>query len=137
MDNIPSSPFRHGTTVEEELAHYKTQYEQLEIELQDFQASSRELEVELEKDVEASEKRERKLKEKVEKLGFEVEEWKVLNTYSLWNAFKRPLCCDAHTLIGETQASEGRGKYCSKHAAKGDHHSARCESQHATDSTRH
>lgn len=77
MDTVPSSPFRHGSTVEEELAYYKAQYEQLEVELQEFQASSRELEVELEKDVEASEKRERKLKEKVEKLGFEVDEWKV------------------------------------------------------------
>ncbi|KAF1351088.1 NUDE protein [Delphinella strobiligena] len=76
MDNVPGSPFRFGKTVEEELAYYKAQYEQLEFELQEFQASSRELEAELEKDVEASEKRERKLKEKVESLGFEVEEWK-------------------------------------------------------------
>lgn len=77
MDNVPGSPFRFGKTVEEELAYYKAQYEQLEFELQEFQASSRELEAELEKDVEASEKRERKLKEKVESLGFEVDEWKV------------------------------------------------------------
>jgi DNA repair exonuclease SbcCD ATPase subunit len=77
MSNPPSSPFRHGTTVEQELAYYKAQYEQLEVELQEFQQSSRELEAELEKDVEASEKRERKLKERVESLGFEVEEWKV------------------------------------------------------------
>ncbi|KAL1303684.1 hypothetical protein AAFC00_007038 [Neodothiora populina] len=76
MDSVPSSPFRHGGSVEEELAYYKAQYEQLELELQEFQASSKELEAELEKDVEASEKRERKLKEKVEGLGFEVEEWK-------------------------------------------------------------
>ncbi|KAK6003598.1 hypothetical protein QM012_009369 [Aureobasidium pullulans] len=76
MSNPPSSPFRHGTTVEQELAYYKAQYEQLEVELQEFQQSSRELEAELEKDVEASEKRERKLKERVESLGFEVEEWK-------------------------------------------------------------
>ena len=77
MDGVPSSPFRHGKTVEEELSYYKAQYEQLEVELQEFQASSRELEAELEKDVEASEKRERKLKEHVERAGFEVEEWKV------------------------------------------------------------
>ncbi|KAF2398225.1 hypothetical protein EJ06DRAFT_544329 [Trichodelitschia bisporula] len=70
-----SSPAPKGG-VEEELAYYKTQYEQLELELQDFQQSSRELETELEKDIEASEKRERLLKEKVESLGFEVEEWK-------------------------------------------------------------
>lgn len=63
--------------MEDELGYYKSQYEQLELELQDFQASSRELETELEKDIEASEKRERQLKEKVERLGFEVEEWKV------------------------------------------------------------
>jgi len=77
MDNAPSSPFRPGASTEEQLAYYKAQYEQLEVELQEFQASSRELEAELEKDVEASEKRERKLKEQVENLGFEAEEWKV------------------------------------------------------------
>ena len=59
------------------MAYYKTQYETLEAELQEFQASSKELEAELEKDVEESEKRERRLQEKVEKLGYEVEEWKV------------------------------------------------------------
>ncbi|KAK5016862.1 NADH:ubiquinone oxidoreductase, partial [Cryomyces antarcticus] len=75
-DNPPSSPLPRGSTLQEELAYYKVQYEQLEAELQDFQASSRELEAELEKDVEASEKRERQLKEKVEGLGFEVDEWK-------------------------------------------------------------
>lgn len=62
---------------EEELAFYKTQYEQLESELADFQASSRELEAELEKDVEEAEKRERQLREKNEALGYEVDEWKV------------------------------------------------------------
>ncbi|PKY02750.1 hypothetical protein P168DRAFT_239267 [Aspergillus campestris IBT 28561] len=60
----------------DELAHYKAQYEQLESELADFQASSRELETELEKDIEASEKRERKLKERLDKLTYEVDEWK-------------------------------------------------------------
>ncbi|KAN0082297.1 NUDE protein, C-terminal conserved region domain containing protein [Elaphomyces granulatus] len=64
------------TSVDEELAYYKSQYEQLELELADFQSSSRELETELEKDIEAYEKRERQLKEKVESLGYEVEEWK-------------------------------------------------------------
>lgn len=61
----------------EELAYYKSQYEALEAELQEFQASSKELEAELERDVEESEKRERKFQERAEKLGFEVEEWKV------------------------------------------------------------
>ncbi|KAF1816103.1 hypothetical protein P152DRAFT_504873 [Eremomyces bilateralis CBS 781.70] len=76
-DDLPSSPAPAGfATTTEELAYYKSQYEQLELELQDFQASSRELETELEKDVEASEKRERQLQEKVENLGFEAEEWK-------------------------------------------------------------
>ncbi|KKA21172.1 Nuclear distribution protein NudE [Rasamsonia emersonii CBS 393.64] len=65
-----------SSSVEEELAYYKSQYEQLEIELAEFQTSSRELEAELEKDIEASEKRERQLKEKVESLTYEVEEWK-------------------------------------------------------------
>ncbi|GAB7341403.1 hypothetical protein MBLNU457_7655t1 [Dothideomycetes sp. NU457] len=73
---MASSPFRPGTTVEDQLSFYKAQYEQIELELQEFQASSKDLEAELEKDVEASEKRERKLKEQVEKLGFEVDEWK-------------------------------------------------------------
>lgn len=63
--------------MQEELAYYKLQYETLETELQEFQNSSKELEVELERDVEESEKRERKLQEKAERLGFEVEEWKV------------------------------------------------------------
>ena len=66
-----------GSSLQEDLVYYKSQYEQLEHELQDFQASSRELEAELEKDIDASEKRERQLKEKVEDLKFEVEEWKV------------------------------------------------------------
>ncbi|KAL1964965.1 hypothetical protein VTN77DRAFT_6165 [Rasamsonia byssochlamydoides] len=74
--NTPSSAKTVSSSVEEELAYYKAQYEQLEIELADFQASSRELEAELEKDIEASEKRERQLKEKVESLKYEVEEWK-------------------------------------------------------------
>lgn len=63
--------------MEEELSYYKSQYETLEVELQEFQNSSKELEAELERDVEESEKRERKLQEKAEKLGYEVEEWKV------------------------------------------------------------
>jgi Skp family chaperone for outer membrane proteins len=73
---IPSSPPK-GVSIQEELAYYKSQYEQVELDLQEFQASSKELEAELEKDVEESEKRERALREKAEALGFEVEEWKV------------------------------------------------------------
>jgi len=77
-DDTPSSPPSGGwNSIQEELAYYKTQYETLEVELQEFQTSSKELEAELEKDVEESEKRERRLQEKLEKLGFEVEEWKV------------------------------------------------------------
>ncbi|EAW06371.1 nuclear distribution protein NudE [Aspergillus clavatus NRRL 1] len=72
-----SSTRPNGTSSRsDQLAWYKTQYEQLEAELTDFQASSRELEAELEKDIEASEKRERLLKEKVDSLKYEVEEWK-------------------------------------------------------------
>jgi seryl-tRNA synthetase len=77
-DDAPSSPPRGGWgSTHDELAYYKSQYETLEAELQEFQSSSKELEAELERDVEESEKRERKLQEKVERLGFEVEEWKV------------------------------------------------------------
>ncbi|PKX98693.1 nuclear distribution protein NudE [Aspergillus novofumigatus IBT 16806] len=72
-----SSARPNGTSSRsDQLAWYKSQYEQLEAELADFQASSRELEAELEKDIEASEKRERLLKEKVDSLKYEVEEWK-------------------------------------------------------------
>ena len=77
VDSLPSSPAIKGGSVEEELAYYKAQYEQLESELQDFQASSRELEAELERDIETAEKRERELQEKADTLGFEVDEWKV------------------------------------------------------------
>ena len=76
-DEPPSPPSSGWSSVEEELAYYKLQYETLEVELQEFQASSKELEAELERDVEESEKRERQLQEKVEGLRFEVEEWKV------------------------------------------------------------
>ncbi|KAF7115409.1 hypothetical protein CNMCM5793_002225 [Aspergillus hiratsukae] len=72
-----SSARPNGTSSRsDQLAWYKSQYEQLEAELADFQASSRELEAELEKDIEASEKRERLLKEKLDSLKYEVEEWK-------------------------------------------------------------
>lgn len=126
MESVPSSPFRHGSTVEEELAYYKAQYEQLEVELQEFQASSKDLEAELEKDVEASEKRERRLKEKVEKLGFEVDEWKV--TYPPSNVFVRARLTIS---TGETQAGQRRGKFCSDGTAEGGHDFARGESRHA------
>lgn len=82
-DGLSSSPAPKGGSLEEELAYYKTQYEQLEAELQDFQASSRELEAELEKDIETAEKRERELQEKVDGLGFEVDEWKVSHIVSV------------------------------------------------------
>lgn len=72
----PAPGTASGST-RDELAYYKSQYEQLEAELADFQSSSRELEAELEKDIEASEKRERQLKEKVDNLRYEVDEWKV------------------------------------------------------------
>jgi septal ring factor EnvC (AmiA/AmiB activator) len=82
-DDIMASPGRlnssppKGSSLQEELAYYKTQYEQVELELQEFQASSKELEAELEKDVEESEKREQSLRDKAEGLAYEVDEWKV------------------------------------------------------------
>jgi hypothetical protein len=66
---------------EYDIAYYKAQYEQLESDLAEFQASSREIEAELEKDIEASERRERELQSRAEKLGYEVEEWKVSNSH--------------------------------------------------------
>ena len=78
-----SSPAPGGfKTLQEEIGYYKKQYEHLESELQDFQASSRELEVEMEKDIEASEKREKDLKQKVEGLRYEVDEWKVSDSFT-------------------------------------------------------
>ncbi|KAK4542529.1 hypothetical protein LTR36_006782 [Oleoguttula mirabilis] len=73
---MTSSPLRAGATLEDELNYYKKQYDQLETDLADFQASSKELEEQLERDIDTAEKNERKLKERVEKLSFEVEEWK-------------------------------------------------------------
>lgn len=63
-------------SLEEQVAWYKSQYEQLETELADFRMSSQELEQELEKDLEAAEKRENSLREKAESLNYEVDEWK-------------------------------------------------------------
>lgn len=77
MAEPPSSPPNEAATPEDQLAWYKSQYEQLEADLADFRESSRELEHELEQDIERAEKQERLLKEKAETLGFEVEEWKV------------------------------------------------------------
>lgn len=79
-------------SLEEQVAWYKSQYEQLETELADFRVSSQELEQELEKDLEAAEKRETSLREKAESLNYEVDEWKVrivspLNWISLLNFF--------------------------------------------------
>lgn len=73
---MTSSPMRPGATVEEELAYYKSQYAQLELDLADFQTSSKELEEQLERDIDAAEKKERKLRETVERVQYEVEEWK-------------------------------------------------------------
>ncbi|KKK12860.1 hypothetical protein ARAM_006482 [Aspergillus rambellii] len=75
-DDSPPARTNGSSARSDQLAHYKSQYEQLEAELADFQASSRELEAELEKEIEASEKRERQLKEKVDNLRYEVDEWK-------------------------------------------------------------
>ncbi|KAH8909300.1 hypothetical protein BR93DRAFT_908769 [Coniochaeta sp. PMI_546] len=76
MAEPPSSPPSENTSVEDALAWYKSQYEQLEAELSEFQASSKELEAELEKDLDAADKRERSLQQKAEALSYEVEEWK-------------------------------------------------------------
>ena len=67
----------------DELAYYKSQYEQLEAELADFQTSSRDLEAEMERDIEASEKREGQLREKVDNMRYEVDEWKVRTPHVL------------------------------------------------------
>lgn len=73
----PSSPQGRDLSPEEQIAWYKSNYEQLETELAEFRVSSQELEHELEKDLEAAEKRENSLRNKAEGLAFEVDEWKV------------------------------------------------------------
>ncbi len=77
MAEPPSSPPTAEASIEDALAWYKSQYEQLELELSEFQASSKELEAELERDLDAADKRERVSQEKAETLNFEVDEWKV------------------------------------------------------------
>jgi hypothetical protein len=98
MPSSDDAPSSDGVGPESEygLAYYKAQYEQLESDLAEFQASSKDIEAELEKDIEASEKRERDLQSKVEKLGYEVEEWKVshLSTFR-WQGDCSVLCKDA------------------------------------------
>ncbi|KAI1818845.1 nuclear distribution protein nude [Poronia punctata] len=76
MAEPPSSPPTETSTVEDSLAWYKKQYEQLCDELSEFRESSHELEAELEKDLDAADKRQRELEEKVEALQFEADEWK-------------------------------------------------------------
>lgn len=70
-------------TPEEQIAWYKSNYEQLETELAEFRVSSQELEHELEKDLEAAEKRESSLRKKAEGLAYEVDEWKVCKPWLL------------------------------------------------------
>ncbi|KAI0006911.1 NUDE protein [Xylariaceae sp. FL0662B] len=76
MVEPPSSPPCEAGNVEESLAWYKRQYEQLADELTEFRESSHELEAELEKDLDAADKRQRDLQQKIESLQFEAEEWK-------------------------------------------------------------
>lgn len=73
----PSSPAAGEASLEDQVAWYKSHYEQLETELAEFRHSSQELEAELEKDLDAAEKRENSLREKAEGLSYEVDEWKV------------------------------------------------------------
>ena len=77
MAEPPSSPPSAGSSVEDSLRWYKSNYEYLERELSEFQSYSKEIETELEKDLEAADKRERSLQEKTESLAYEVEDWKV------------------------------------------------------------
>lgn len=77
VSDFPSSPTGGEAALEDQVAWYKSQYEQLETELAEFRVSSQELEQELEKDLEGAEKRENSLREKAESLNYEVDEWKV------------------------------------------------------------
>jgi predicted nucleic acid-binding Zn-ribbon protein len=55
----------------------KEQIAQLEAEISEFQVSSRELEKELEVELEESERRHKELEAKVERLSYEVKDWRV------------------------------------------------------------
>lgn len=77
ISDVPSSPVRGDMSLEDQVAWYKSQYEQLETELAEFRVSSQELEAELEKDLEAAESRENALRNKADGLKYEVDEWKV------------------------------------------------------------
>lgn len=120
----------------DELAHYKAQYEQLESELADFQASSRELEAELEKDIEASEKRERKLKEKLDKLTYEVDEWKVCGRSALSLARWRILAHPAPP-ADQVQAVQVGGQRRPEYPTERDHHATRNHPHAAAEATRY
>ena len=96
MAEPPSSPPTEFNSIDQAVAWYKAQYEQLEFELQDFRASSSELEAELEKDIEEKERVESQLKSKVESLEYEVQEWKVCAHHFL---LRPPPTAEAHELI--------------------------------------
>lgn len=130
-EDLSSSPAPKSASLEEELAYYKAQYEQLEAELQDFQASSRELEAELEKDIETAEKRERELQEKVDSLGFEVDEWKVSHMLNI--KFSLSLT----SMVDKVQAIQNRSKQRPKYSTKRDHESPRFEPDTPTEIKRY
>lgn len=97
-------------SLEEQVAWYKSQYEQLETELAEFRVSSQELEQELEKDLEAAEKRENSLRKKAETLKYEVDEWKVRFCFvPICTVFLSLLVADQHLLLAEkTQGFQDR-----------------------------
>ena len=134
-----SSPAPGGfSTLQEEIAYYKTQYETLEGELQEFQASSKELEAELEKEAEESEKRERSLKEKVESLNFEVGEWKVrcYRPHS-WAALRDvDLRQATDHKVGKIQAIEDGGQQRAKHTPERNHITTRNKPESTIETTR-
>lgn len=132
VDDSPSERKHTSSSYRDELAHYKTQYEQLEAELADFQVSSRELEAELEKDIEASEKRERQLKEKVDTLRYEVDEWKVRCWSRMWLSSAGLI-----SLSDQVQAVKVRSQLGAKQLAEGDHFAPRHESYLATEIARY
>jgi DNA repair exonuclease SbcCD ATPase subunit len=129
----PSSSRTNGSSSRsDQLAHYKSQYEQLESELADFQASSRELEAELEKEIEASEKRERQLKEKVDNLRYEVDEWKVRYHFG-------PILRDTDSSppLVQVQTVQVGSEQCPEHSAEGNHLAARRKSDTTAEDTRY
>lgn len=127
------------TSLEDQVAWYKSQYEQLETELADFRISSQELEQELEKDLEAAEKRETSLREKAESLNYEVDEWKV-RIVALTELRCRPGALSWLTAVSSAEKIQGiqdRDQRCPEHVGERNNDFTRYKPNTTTQIARH